>query len=148
MRTIIYVLSGLFLISCGGNGEQVDTSIVNNPNTAGTEVATELPSMEFAEELYDFGDIAQGDRVNYAFKFTNTGTADLVIASAKGSCGCTVPDWPKRPIAPGETSEIKVEFNSTGKKGKQHKKVTIVANTQPSNNIVAITGNVIAPATE
>ena len=148
MKNIIYVLSGLFLISCSGNGEQVSTDIVSNPNTAGTEVAADLPAMQFEKDLYDFGDIAQGDRVNYAFKFTNTGTSDLVIASAKGSCGCTAPDWPKRPIGPGETSEIKVEFNSTGKKGKQHKKVTIVANTQPSNNIVAITGNVIAPATE
>jgi hypothetical protein len=86
--------------------------------------------------------------VNYNFTFTNNGTSDLVIASAKGSCGCTVPDWPKRPIKPGETSEIKVEFNSTGKKGKQHKKVTIVANTQPSKNVIAIQGNVIAPVSE
>ncbi|HAS35358.1 MAG TPA: hypothetical protein DCS15_02640 [Flavobacteriales bacterium] len=148
MRIVGILVLAVSLISCGGETEQVSTEVVNNPNSAGTEANQDVPTMEFSEPLYDFGDIAQGDRVNYNFTFTNNGTSDLVIASAKGSCGCTVPDWPKRPIKPGETSEIKVEFNSTGKKGKQHKKVTIVANTQPSKNVIAIQGNVIAPVSE
>ena len=148
MRIVGILVLAVSLISCGGETEQVSTEVVNNPNSAGTEANQDVPTMEFSEPLYDFGDIAQGDRVNYNFTFTNNGTSDLVIASAKGSCGCTVPDWPKRPIKPGETSEIKVQFNSTGKKGKQHKKVTIVANTQPSKNVIAIQGNVIAPVSE
>lgn len=148
MRIVGILVLAVSLISCGGETEQVSTEVVNNPNSAGTEANQDVPTMEFSEPLYDFGDIAQGDRVNYNFTFTNNGTSDLVIASAKGSCGCTVPDWPKRPIKPGESSEIKVEFNSTGKKGKQHKKVTIVANTQPSKNVIAIQGNVIAPVSE
>ena len=71
-----------------------------------------------------------------------------MISSAKGSCGCTVPDWPRKPIAPGESAEIRVVFNSEGKNGKQHKKVSVIANTQPSTTVVALTGNIIKPAVE
>lgn len=141
-------LFGVFflLLSCGNSETEVSSDIVNNPNTASSEASsTELPIMTFKEELYDFGIISQGEKVEYEYSFTNTGDADLVIASAKGSCGCTVPDWPKKPIAPGQSGSIKVKFDSNGKSGKQHKKVTIVANTQPSTNVIAISGEVIAP---
>ncbi len=148
MRYTLFAIMIVFLASCGGNGDQVTTEIVNNPNTASNEEAGPQPAMQFDELLFDFGDITQGERVNHDFTFTNNGEADLVIASAKGSCGCTVPDWPKRPIKPGETGVIKVEFNSSGKNGKQHKKVVVVANTQPSQNVIAISGNVIAPETQ
>ncbi|MGY8954521.1 MAG: DUF1573 domain-containing protein, partial [Flavobacteriales bacterium] len=106
------------------------------------------PVMEFEKEIFDFGTIAQGEKVNFIYKFTNTGDADLIISSAKGSCGCTVPDWPKQPIAPGEVSEIKVVFNSDGKSGNQHKDVSINANTQPALNKIAFKGIVEVPAEE
>lgn len=101
-------------------------------------------TMEFTEMVYDFGEITEGEHVKYAFKFKNTGSEPLIISDAKGSCGCTVPDWPREPIAPGASSEIKVEFDSKGKGSddgaKQTKKVTVTANTNPPQTYLTITG--------
>ncbi|RZJ64394.1 MAG: DUF1573 domain-containing protein [Flavobacterium sp.] len=88
------------------------------------------PVMSFETSEHDFGTIKQGDKVQYVFKFKNAGEADLIISKAVGSCGCTVPEFPKEPIKPGASGEMKVSFNSTGKHGKQTKSVTITANTK------------------
>lgn len=90
---------------------------------------TKFPKMTFDQDVHDFGTIKEGQTVVYTFNFTNTGEADLIITKAHGSCGCTVPDYPKEPIKPGESGKIKVSFNSTGKKGVQEKTVTITSNT-------------------
>ena len=143
---IVSISALLFLGSCNSNDGEITTDIVNNPITAAEQVDPEqLPSMTFDNELFEFGEITQGESVSYSYTFTNTGKTDLIITSAKGSCGCTVPEWPKAPIKPGEKSQIDVVFNSEGKKGRQHKKVTVLANTQPSTNVVALSGEVIAP---
>jgi len=105
-----------------------------------------LPSMEFAEELHDFGDIKEGDVVEHTFMFKNTGAAPLIISNASASCGCTVPDWPKEPIAVGDEGEIKVRFNSKGKPGLQNKTVTVTANTYPKQTRVRIKANVAKQA--
>jgi hypothetical protein len=102
----------------------------------------DAPLMTFTETEYDFGNIKEGDVIKHTFKFTNTGKAPLVIENATAPCGCTVPSWPKEPIAPGATGEINVQFNSTGKVGQQNKVVTITANTQPDITTVTIKGNV------
>ncbi len=99
-------------------------------------------AMNFGESSFDFGQIDEGEKVSHVYKFENTGTEPLVISNAKGSCGCTVPKWPKNPIAPGEAGEILVTFNSKGKTGKQTKRVTITANTDPAQTFLTITGNV------
>ncbi len=108
-------------------------------------------NMTFAEKSYDFGTIDEGEKVKHVFKFTNTGKEDLVISNARGSCGCTVPNWPKEPIAPGKTGEIEVQFDSKGKKGKRNQSVTITANTEPASTVINLTGEVTpdpnAPAT-
>jgi hypothetical protein len=98
--------------------------------------------MDFDATEWDFGEITQGESVEYAFKFTNTGTEPLIISNAKGSCGCTVPVWPRVPVAPGESGVIDVKFNSKGKKGKQNKKVTLTTNMTPSQMILKVTGQV------
>jgi hypothetical protein len=100
------------------------------------------PAVTFAETTFDFGDIAQGDKVSHEFKFENTGAADLVISDAYGSCGCTVPEFPKEAIKPGETGKIKVTFNSAGKHGRQQKKVTLVTNTQAEKEYLQIKVNI------
>ena len=101
--------------------------------TASTEVSPDgpLPAFAFQEEEYDFGTIKEGDIVEHTFIFTNTGEAPLIIESARASCGCTVPKWPKEPIAVGETGEIQVRFDSKGKPNVQNKTVTITANSYP-----------------
>ena len=81
-------------------------------------------------------------QVQHAFTFTNTGSEPLIISNAKGSCGCTVPVWPREPVAPGESGVIDVKFNSKGKKGKQSKKVTLTTNMVPSQVILMVNGMV------
>lgn len=94
---------------------------------------------------HDFGKVKQGDQVECVFKVTNTGKEPLIIEEAHGSCGCTVPDYPKEPIPPGQTRDIKVKFSSAGKKGAQSKTVTITANTDPIQSVLTIKADVDAP---
>lgn len=103
-------------------------------------------TIEFSEMEWDFGKIKQDEKHVHVFKFTNTGVNPLTIAQCKGSCGCTVPEWPKEPIAPGGQGEIKVQFNSGKKKGKQNKTVTIQANTDPNPTVLQIKSDIEAPA--
>lgn len=106
-----------------------------DPATAATIV--------FEENAFDFGTLEEGEKVEHVFKFANTSDNPLTISNARGSCGCTVPEWPREPIAPGESGEIKVKFDSKGKKGKQSKTVTITANTIPGNTMLTINSEVI-----
>ncbi|MGL1886514.1 MAG: DUF1573 domain-containing protein [Reichenbachiella sp.] len=117
----------------------------NNPKQAkAPEVKPEgpLPAFSFEKESHDFGNINEGDVVEYSFQFENTGDAPLIISSATGSCGCTVPQWPKDPIAAGESGEIKVKFNSKKKPGIQNKTVTITSNTFPKQQKIKIKADV------
>ena len=151
MRKNLYplaILLALFLGACQStnNSEEINTDLINNPSTANGEVNTEnVPVVTFKEEVYEFGQIVQGEKVAHSFEFTNTGKSNLIIASATGSCGCTVPSWPKEPIAPGENSKINVIFDSNGKQGKQTKTITIVANTVPNKTVIALKGEVLVP---
>lgn len=101
-------------------------------------------SLTFDESEFHFGTVKAGEKVQHIFRFTNTGDEPLLLTNAKGSCGCTVPSWPKDPIEPGETGAIVVEFDSKGKSGPQTKQVTITANTDPVQTIVYIKGEVIS----
>ncbi|KAB7730973.1 DUF1573 domain-containing protein [Rudanella paleaurantiibacter] len=92
-----------------------------------------MPKMEFADQgVYDFGTITEGDTVEHNFAFTNTGEFPLIINNITASCGCTTPEWPREPIAPGQKSSIRVRFDSKGKVGAQNKTVTVFANTEPA----------------
>ena len=137
MKNIIYVsLTLLFFVACSNGPKEdggLDASIIETD--AGS---TKEPVITFKENAWDFGTITEGERVEHTFKFKNTGNADLVISSAKASCGCTIPSPPKEPIAPGESSEIKVEFNSAGKSDMVTKDITILANTNPVKTMLQI----------
>lgn len=105
-----------------------------------------LTTMEFNEVVFDFGEVMEGEKVVHSYTFKNTGKEPLIISNAKGSCGCTVPSWPREPIPPGESGEIKVQFDSKGK-GKvggnnQSKRVTLTANTDPAQTFLTIKGKV------
>src|SRR5207253_2266999 len=113
---------------------------INNPASASPDNSSKdnFPIFKFEEERHDFGEIDQGEKISFAFKFKNVGKGDLVIRSANASCGCTVPEFPKDPVAPGESGVINVTFNSEGKEGIQEKTVTIISNTVPNNYILTI----------
>ena len=129
-----------------------DTTITGkgaNPQAAtagGMSASLPATTMQFAETEFDFGKIKQGDSPEHIFKFTNTGNEPLIIADAKGSCGCTVPTYPKEPVAPGATGEILVKFNSAGKSNNQQKTVTLTANTNPLTTVLTIKAFVEVPA--
>ncbi|MCB0401790.1 MAG: DUF1573 domain-containing protein [Flavobacteriales bacterium] len=94
---------------------------------------------------HDFGTIDQDTKNTKVFKFTNTGKEPLIIEDAKGSCGCTVPTYPKEPIKPGETGEIEVAYSPGKQSGAQTKTVTITANTEPITTTLNISANVQVP---
>lgn len=100
--------------------------------------------INFATPKKDFGKVLSTSSNAHTFVFTNTGTEPLVISNAKGSCGCTVPEWPKEPILPGDKGEIKVVYKPKGQSGNQTKQVTVTANTTPANTILTITGDIQA----
>jgi hypothetical protein len=99
--------------------------------------------IEFNEKSIDFGDITQGDKVEHIFEFTNTGDTPLVISNVAVTCGCTAPNWPKNPIAPGSKGELKVVFNSTGKMGKQNSVVRVYSNASEPIEKVSLISNVL-----
>jgi hypothetical protein len=102
------------------------------------------PVITWESATHDFGDIYQGDKVEYTYAFTNTGNEPLIITNVQVTCGCTTPKgWPKDPIPPGGKGEITIGFNSTGKIGKQNKVVTIVSNATGTNNTVSFATNVL-----
>jgi hypothetical protein len=152
MKKILFPIIALALLtSCGGNEAEgvLSTDIINNPTTANEELdESKLPHFEFVEEVKEFGTITQGEVVSTSFKFKNVGQSDLIISSAQGSCGCTVPEWPKEPIKPGSEGVINVKFDSNGKQGMQNKTITLVANTIPNTMVIAIKGEVLAPETK
>jgi len=90
---------------------------------------TSGPILTWETASHDFGDIEQGDKVEYTYRFTNSGNEPLMITNVTTQCGCTTPKgWPRDPVPPGGKGEIIAAFNSAGKFGKQHKVVTIVSN--------------------
>src|SRR4051812_32163257 len=107
----------------------INPDVMNNPASASGNAKANTAAWEFKETEHDFGGIVEGLKVSYTFTFKNTGTGDLVISSATGSCGCTVPEYPKTAVPAGATGVIKVTFDSSGKQGHQEKTVTLVANT-------------------
>jgi hypothetical protein len=102
--------------------------------------------MVFESEEFNYGTIKQGESVTHEFTFTNNGKEDLIITNAQGSCGCTVPVWPKEPLKKGTKGTIKVTFNSAGKMGLQDKTVTITSNAKNSPRVLHLKGTVEAPA--
>lgn len=146
MRRPVYIffIASLLFFSCGNNTDTLNTDLVNNPNTAdGKADLSGLPAFDFVTEEHDFGRITDGEKVSFTFKFKNSGKSDLIISEAKATCGCTVADYPRTPIKPGAESGISVSFNSEGRKGIQHKTVTLVANTQPSTKVLTIKAEVV-----
>jgi hypothetical protein len=150
LRIGLAAILAFVLTACHSNEnkkEGISTEDVNNTASPDGGDKSGLPDIKFEEEEHDFGRITQGEKVSFAFKFKNTGNSNLIITSAAGSCGCTIPEWPKEPIAPGKEGKINVIFNSEGKSGIQEKTISIVTNCEPSTKIVRIKTEIIVPQT-
>ncbi len=149
MNKTLILLSFLAFMACSnpGNNEKLGTDAISNSASADGTLTGDMPEMKFDEEVFDFGKITQGEKVSHAFTFKNTGTKNLIISGASGSCGCTVPEWPKEPIQPGGNGTINVVFSSEGKSGMQEKTVTIVTNCEPATRVIRIKTEIIVAET-
>lgn len=105
------------------------------------------PEITFETLVHDYGQIYQNDNGECEFVFKNTGKAELILTNCRSSCGCTVPSWPKDPIAPGKKAVIKVKYN-TQRIGQINKTITVESNAVNDRVVLKITGNVNAKATE
>ncbi len=143
------LVAAVLLVSCGQEKDAdrtISSDVINVPATAsGKAVPGSTAVMTFEDEEHDFGKITQGEIVTYAFMFTNTGGSDLVISSAQGSCGCTIPNYPKEAIKPGQKAKVDVKFESAGKAGLVKKTVTLITNCSPSTKVITIIATVNVP---
>lgn len=141
MKKILLSLSLFAFIAVGVQAQEAKTTSapikVENPNA---------PVMTFETEVIDYGTIEQGADGVREFKFKNTGKEPLIISNSRGSCGCTVPTWPKEPIKPGESSVIKVKYD-TKRLGAINKSVTITSNSSTPTKVIRIKGQIVAPKT-
>lgn len=127
--------------------EQIPTdgrisSIIRSPVTAAGVDTVNVARMAFAEPIYDFGTVEQGESVEHVYRFTNTGNRPLLISNARSTCGCTVPKWPETPIAPGEHGTITVRLDTKDLEGIQSKPIQVTANTYPNVTEVRLVGRV------
>lgn len=138
-------------VSCNykkDNDSKIDPGLVESPLSAqGIHDTAQLPVFTFETENHEFGEIKQGDKVSFDFKFKNTGKSSLIISSVSATCGCTVPEYSKDPVNPGAEGIVKVSFNSEGKSGMTSKTVTILANTIPNTKVLTISADIITPQT-
>lgn len=149
MKNLLALFIALNMLSCSNEATSynANTNDITNTASASGKQSADLPEIKFEEEEFDFGPITQGEKVSHSFTFKNTGKKNLIISGASGSCGCTVPEWPKEPIKPGSEGKINVVFSSEGKKGMQEKTVTIVTNCEPATKIIRIKTDVIVAET-
>jgi hypothetical protein len=99
-------------------------------------------SVQVDQTSYTFDTATEGDKIEHDFSFKNSGHKPLIIIKATASCGCTIADKPDQPILPGDTGFIKVIFNSAGKRGHNHKTITVQSNAYPSFPQLILTGEV------
>lgn len=134
---LLLIITGIF--ACNNDNP---SSKIKEENLEKTKQKMEdlnkFPEMKFETREIDFGTHDEGEVLDTVFKFTNTGEIPLIITNVKTSCGCTTPYWPKKPIQPGESEQIKVRFNTAHKPGKQTKTITIHANTKNLTEVVKI----------
>ena len=139
MKKISNILSIIFisflLYSCNENA----SSKIKSDITSSSEREARYAEITFDRIFHDFGIISEGEIAKTVFSFTNTGKNDLYIVDAIGSCGCTVPKYPKNiPIKPGESGDIEVNFDTNGRPNLQQKMIKVSANTSNGGELLRI----------
>jgi hypothetical protein len=145
---LAFLITTTCMVSCvnGNAATKVNKENLDNAKSRDTEIEKGVATISLDKREYDFGTVNEGEIVETVFKVTNSGTTNLVITNATGSCGCTVPVWPKAPIKPGETGDIAVKFNTSGKPNRQMKTVTLTANTESGREVLTLRGSVTPKA--
>lgn len=136
------------MLSCNNSNknDELPADVVNNPSSADNpDNKQSLPVITFEKDFHDFGKLISGEKVTYSFQFKNSGKSMLLISDVSSSCGCTVPNFPKQPIKPGESGTIDVSFDSEGRHGLQSKSITVFSNCQPPVTTLRIQSTVVEP---
>lgn len=123
----LFACGSLLIAACNNSAKNNNTGATAAGSGQKNE-AGQSSALTFEEKVHNFGEITAGEKVEYSFKFTNTGTSPLLIEDAISSCGCTVPEWPKEPIKPGQSGYMKVIFDSHGKSGYTEKEISVKIN--------------------
>ncbi len=154
VRYLLFILLTHAAISFAGCNQQKSNpakndhaltgNIVKNPNSLEGNKSQKLPELIFESLEHDFGKMKEGEKVEYDFRFTNTGEAPLIISDVKASCGCTTPSWPKGVIKQGGSDLIRVVYNSQGHPGQFSKGIVVTSNTYPNQTILKISGVVFS----
>ncbi len=145
MKYISVLLSSTLLFFACGESETAATEatdVVSNGSLANAQAVTGGPEIVFETESFNFGKVKQGEEINHVFKFKNTGDQPLVV-EAKGSCGCTVPEVPKDPVAPGAVGELGVKVNTSNKRGQTSVTVYVSSNAKSGKKNLKIVGEVL-----
>lgn len=136
------------LLSACSNGKQMEITgdMIRNPATPdGIDSTIAKPVLAFDETEHDFGNLKEGEKVNYTYNFINTGKAALIISSVNPGCGCTVANFTQTPIPPMGKGEVSITFDSKDRRGLQKKRISIQANTYPAETVLWFTANVEKP---
>jgi hypothetical protein len=129
------ILISILTSGCkSGNGDKSDNTASLQPGNG---------EIVFKEYEHNFGKVTEGEKISYVYTFENKGTSDIVISSVTASCGCTVPKYDKKPVAPGATGNIEVVFDTTGRSGTQTKTVTIKSNAKTPVVLVKFTAEIL-----
>ena len=155
---ILFLAFAVALVACGDNSKKgaeanqniledknaLSSDLVNNPTSVNDQNVdpNQTGLLVFADTVHDFGTLMEGEVVQYEFDYVNKGSKEVIITSAKGSCGCTVPEYETKPIKPGDTGIMKVTFNSEGRTGYNEKNVQISTNGVPSKYRLTILSTV------
>lgn len=154
MKFLFVLVLSLILYSCQSSTDtdiekklagKLSADLVTNPTSLEKQKSNsslEIGHLSFRDTVHEFGRIHEGEVIEYEFSFTNTGKKHVLITKAEASCGCTIPTYPKEPIAPNESSIIKVQFNSSGKFGHNEKTIDITTNASPSVYVLKIIADI------
>ena len=134
----IYLILIIIILAGCGNG-----SGKNSPASGSDSASTGKSEITFREYQYDFGKVAEGEKISHTFIFDNKGTSDLLISSATTSCGCTVPKYSTKPIPSGAAGNLEVVFDTSGKNGMQTKIITVKSNASTPVVLLKITAEVV-----
>jgi hypothetical protein len=140
-KYVLFLLVSVAMISCDNRRKD---KIADDASTQTALALKDSTTVQIIDSAYNFGKVTDGEKVEYSYRFKNTGTKPLVIVDASASCGCTVPQKPEKPILPGDIGFIKIVFDSKGRVGNAHKTITVTSNANPGFPPLVLTGDVEA----
>ncbi len=148
-KYFLFLVIPAALISCDvkrkdkiSDDSKTDSIKMAQKKLADEEALKNTTTVEMIDSVYNFGTVAEGEKVAFSYRFKNSGSNPLVIFDASATCGCTIPEKPEQPILPGETGFIKVIFNSSGKHGHNEKIISVTSNARPLFPPLKLTGEI------